>query len=73
MAESELRCQRMIAKPLHKVFRVFEGLSNLASITPGWQHFQVQNAANLTVGCGLRVHYTICWLGFPLRWCPHCR
>lgn len=68
MGRYRLRCQMEVPRPLPEVFAVFEDPRNLARITPPWLHFQMRQPGSLQMAQGLRIDYTIRWLGIPLRW-----
>lgn len=68
MGRYRLRCQMEVKQPLTDVFAVFENPRNLAHITPPWLRFRIRDAGPLTMAKGLRIRYTIRWLGIPLPW-----
>ncbi len=68
MSEFQLTSQMVIPKPLTEVFAVFEDPHNLARITPVWLRFRIHNPDKLRMAKGLRIRYTIQWMGVPLEW-----
>jgi ligand-binding SRPBCC domain-containing protein len=49
-------------------FAIFEDPYNLAKITPGWLNFKVTSPQRIQMRKGAEIHYTIKWLGVPIRW-----
>ncbi len=63
-----LHCEMLVQKPITDVFAFFEDPYNLARITPPWLSFQVTSSEHVSMRKGAEIHYTIRWLGFPVRW-----
>lgn len=63
-----LRCEMEAPVSLQQAFHVFEDPYNLARITPRSLSFRVVNRDPVVMRKGAEIHYTIKWLGLPMKW-----
>ncbi len=63
-----LEREQWIPAALERVFEFFKNPFNLAAITPGWLHFQINSSLPVRMEYGAEITYTIRWLGIPVRW-----
>jgi ligand-binding SRPBCC domain-containing protein len=63
-----IRTRQFLPCPQAEIFAFFENPANLARITPPWLRFRVLNPEAPAMASGLRIDYTIFWLGIPLGW-----
>ena len=63
-----LECEMLTERSIGDAFAIFEDPYNLAKITPGWLNFKVTSPQRIQMRKGAEIHYTIKWLGVPIRW-----
>ena len=67
MKPHRLTSELVVPVPAEQAFAFFENPYNLAKITPPWLRFRVLTEG-LVMREGVKIDYTIRWLGLPLKW-----
>jgi ligand-binding SRPBCC domain-containing protein len=62
------RAEQFVPRPIAEVFDFFSNAENLQVITPKWLHFRILSVDPVPLRKGTRLHYSLRWGIFPIRW-----